>query len=386
MRLQHIPDRLARIPARPGTGARAVAVVGAAVLAAAVLAPQPAMATPLPEGDGSVGAVGAVTPLADAGTYTMVDLGKLGQRTYPQAINTWLEVAGHFFDPDEGWHAFFSSPWRTGGSLVRLPELPCPDCASLASHAMAINGWGTIAGTSSAPDGTHAVLWVGDTVRDLGKFGEDANVTGMNNRGQVVGYGLTPAGEWHAFVWSEATGMRDIAPDLGWARAYDINDRGQIVGQCGDEVTTAKACLWEPDGTLRIVAGRPDDNAIARAINNRGVVVGSYGDADRHDRAFAWSAGVLTPLTGADDHSAIATDVNDAGTIVGHWYLPSPVGPWVWRDGHLTELPASASGSRQGPPTPYAVNRIGVIAGTSGTEDDPWFHAVLWHPSGLPAG
>ena len=330
------------------------------VAAAVVLRPLPAAAV-----------VAGTVP-----SYTMVDLGKIGQRAEAVSINSRSEVVGNY--SAGGWRGFLISPERTGGALVELPALACPECSETIATAVAINDRGEIAGTSSGVDGTHAVLWVAGAVRDLGRFGDDTAVVAMNNRGQVLGTGLGTDGTWHVWVWSARTGMRDISAGLWTARPYDINDRGQIVGQCGTSVGMLRACLWEPDGTLRIIPTEPGYDAVATAVNNRGVVVGSYGDAYRHSRAFRWERGMLTPVTGASDYSAIATDINDAGIVVGYWYLPSPTGPWAVRNGTVINLPATGSGPRQGPAMPKSINREGVIVGTSGTDDDVWFHAVLW--------
>lgn len=322
--------------------------------------------------------VPAQAAVAASGSYTMVDLGKLGQKSEAVSINSRSEVVGNFFDPDRGYGAFLSSPSRTGGAMVELPGLPCPDCGMQYAFARAINDQGVIAGEALAPDGVHAVMWIGTTIRDLGMFGANTQVTAMNNRGQVVGYGTTAAGEWHVYLWSARTGAVDISPGVSWARAYDINDRGQVVGECGSTPPNTMACLWQPNGTVVTVAGQNGYGATAMGINNNGTVVGEYGDTARHGVAFRWSAGVLTTLTDPAGYSAIAMDVNDVGTIVGYNYLPSAAGPWVYRNGQLTDLPASPSGTRQGPSMAYEVNRSGVIAGRSGTTDDPWFHAVVW--------
>jgi hypothetical protein len=53
---------------------------------------------------------------------------------------------------------------------------------------------------------------------------------GINNRGQVVGFG-----GFDGFVWNSRTATLSTLPGLTrfGAAAYDINDRGQIVGSAG---------------------------------------------------------------------------------------------------------------------------------------------------------
>ena len=58
----------------------------------------------------------------------------------------------------------------------------------------------------------------------------------LNNRGQVVGRSFTivegEISSMHAFVWEDGT-LTDLGALPGDARRFgwDINDRGQIVGQ-----------------------------------------------------------------------------------------------------------------------------------------------------------
>ena len=75
-------------------------------------------------------------------------------------------------------------------------------------------------------------------IRDLGTI-PGANITyarGVNDRGHVVGEAYVAGGR-RAFVYTDARGMEDlnelIDPAAGWLleRAWDINNRGQIVGR-----------------------------------------------------------------------------------------------------------------------------------------------------------
>jgi probable HAF family extracellular repeat protein len=103
------------------------------------------------------------------------------------------------------------------------------------SFARDINHLGHVIGTPALSDGTsHAFLWTGSgPMQDLGIAGIP---TAINNSGQIVG-SSSVAGSQHAFVYLGNGPMQDlnglIDPASGWtlSAAIDINDRGQIVGE-----------------------------------------------------------------------------------------------------------------------------------------------------------
>jgi len=86
--------------------------------------------------------------------------------------------------------------------------------------------------------GTHAFLWTeAKGMKDLGHLGGGYSIAqAINNNGEVVGYSTLPGGTRRAFRWSSFGGMKDLNTLLpsgsGWVltEANDINDRGQVVG------------------------------------------------------------------------------------------------------------------------------------------------------------
>jgi probable HAF family extracellular repeat protein len=164
----------------------------------------------------------------------MRDLGTLGgERSEAVAINDhgqvvgWSETGatGNYEYPIR--HAFL---WENG-KMIDLGE----------GEAVAINERSQVVGSSSEG---HAFLWQRGKMIDLGTLGgERSEAVAINERGQVVGssemsaktdasgFDVTPE---HAVVWE-----RDLRPtDLGglgaagdWSEAYQINQRGQIVGR-----------------------------------------------------------------------------------------------------------------------------------------------------------
>jgi hypothetical protein len=181
----------------------------------------------------------------------------------------------------------------------------------------------------------------------------------------------------------------------------EVNNAGVIIGNNGDTTT---ALMWR-NGTRDVVA----HNANAWDINDRGVVVGTLFTADGHHRAYRWHSGVLTQLPGRD---GAAFGVNDLGWVVGEaddrqgatrvalWRgngleilnadPGDPVGPavgvnnagqiiglnpWVWSDGTFTDL-----GETFGHPT--AIDDAGVVVGVLDPEDGSPMAPIMWTAPG----
>jgi probable HAF family extracellular repeat protein len=132
--------------------------------------------------------------------------------------------------------------WDRDGSVQDLGSLggtSNPHLLGVGNIAFSINNRGEVAGTSALPGSTthHPFLWTKDTgMRDLGVLDGDAVGAGLaiNNRGDVVGASI---GEKpRAVLWRDGeksdlnTLIRGDSPFLKLLTAFGINDGGQIVG------------------------------------------------------------------------------------------------------------------------------------------------------------
>lgn len=181
-----------------------------------------------------------------------------------------------------------------------------------ASAATAINDQGQVVGISGKCDvavgrrsATHAVLWDGDRVVDLGNLGGDFWHTPMaiNNRGDVVGFSNPPDGDLdgdslRAFLWTQSGGMKDLGKFQGdeSSQALGINMAGQIVGvSCGN---VCHAVLWQDGKMLRLqdLVGTsfPDLLWSARAISDSGQITGRLVDHVT-GKTFAYVATPIAP-------------------------------------------------------------------------------------------
>jgi probable HAF family extracellular repeat protein len=133
---------------------------------------------------------------------TMLDLGALsgGSNSAANAINASGQIVG-MADNSSGWgHAFLYS----NGTMQDLGVLPGTE----KSTALAINQSGQVVGEAdSGPYSvSHAFVYTGGTVLDLNGLIDPSSgwvlqcADGINDRGQIVGYGVNPGGQTDAFL------------------------------------------------------------------------------------------------------------------------------------------------------------------------------------------
>lgn len=187
---------------------------------------------------------------------TMTDLTSLGV-LHAYGINDSGQIAGTC-GPSTGP----TSPCVvSNGKVTDLPNPPNFDCGV----AVAINHNGQVLGEcgDSSGNGT-AVVWTNGTPTVLGTLGGPyVNATGLNNLGQVCGFGQTSTYAQHGFFWSNGT-FTDLGNNFF---AAALNDSAAIVA--GDEIYSG--------GTVQnlnnlVPAGSPQIDS-ATGINDNGQIV-----------------------------------------------------------------------------------------------------------------
>jgi probable HAF family extracellular repeat protein len=169
------------------------------------------------------------------------DLQKSGPgEGYAWDVNASGRIVGTFYsDFDGGSQGSFT--WTESSGLQLL------DGTADGGEALAISEAGRIVGWSRGV----AYFW-SEGLRDvLGTLGGGSSVAlGVNDAPtvQIVGGSSVQRGaDFHAFIWSESGGMRDLGLPKGrsFARAEDVNATGWVVGWTSSRSGAERATLWK---------------------------------------------------------------------------------------------------------------------------------------------
>jgi probable HAF family extracellular repeat protein len=204
------------------------------------------------------------------------------------------------------------------------------------------------------------------SVTDLGTLpGGDFSISqGINDRGQVTGYGAVGS-QSNPFLWTAALGIQDLGTLSGdpgcWAAG--INNSGEVVGGCATPDGTDSAFLWTRSNGMQNMS--PGTNCFASGVNDSGEVVGYYDVAGGVSHAFLWTAtGGIQDLGTLGGTNSYAQAINVLGQVVGFSYLADNVTDhaFLWTQaGGMQDIDASSTGNSFA----YAINAAGEVAGAA---------------------
>ena len=225
--------------------------------------------------------------------------------------------------------------------------------------AYAVNADAVVAGASGAPGARTAfVTPFGSGPQPLpGLVGSpDTLALGVHPDGWAVGTSVE--GFYARPVSFQSGSAVDLLPTALIGEARAVNASGAIAGWAYDDGT--KAIVWQAGGSV-VVPG--SSYAQAFAINDAGVVAGTYYATDGALHAFRWSgAGDPAVLPTLGGTLAKGLGINEAGDVVGDAMRPSSSNEQavLWRaGGELVEL-GTFGGARS---SARDVNNHGQIVG-----------------------
>ena len=166
----------------------------------------------------------------------------------------------------------------------------------------------------------------GTTLKDIGTLGGWwSRAYDINDRGQIVGDSTNITGYVHAFLYG-GSAMNDLGT-LGGSSSYawGINNSGQIVGMSTIAGDSAYHAFLYDGGNMIDIGTLGGTFATASAINERGQIVGTSTVAgDYH--AFLYDGGNMIDLNcllpkGSGWELTDASDINDLGQITGYGYI-----------------------------------------------------------------
>jgi probable HAF family extracellular repeat protein len=294
-------------------------------------------------------------PARASGRYHAVDFGFGGEA---RAINNHGQVVGEGSVGPEGsgTHGFLWS----GGKVTDLGVLEQGEREY--GRATAVNDRGEVAGFSvfrgdPEQSSQHAFRWQHGVLTDIDPTSYDSMAVAIDNHGRIAGTRYTADGA-HVFRWQAG-----IMTDLGTGYAWDMNDRGQVVGQ--NRIGGTGAAMWYQGRVYELGAPAGLDDWRPIAVNDRGWIVGNGGVLT--DRAYLLRSGIFLDLGTLGGISASAVDVNDRGEVLGiSETATGAVHPFLWRAGKMIDL------TTRGIPDSMTVNALGNDGQIVGTVGDPF--------------
>ncbi len=186
------------------------------------------------------------------------------------------------------------------------------------TRAFQISDSDDVVGESLVPAkaGSWPVVWQHHALRPIESCC-GGSAMGSNRQGEVVGDAYDEEGRYHAFLWTNAGGLRSIGPPQEYSAAIAINVRGHVL------IEAPSGALFYAEGSSMPLKRAAKTPTHPRALNDCDVIVGSFGPFSDASRAFVWekSLGVqdLNSLVPASSGWKLesAAGINNRGEIVG---------------------------------------------------------------------
>ncbi|HVT13591.1 MAG TPA: hypothetical protein VHE55_15100 [Fimbriimonadaceae bacterium] len=313
----------------------------------------------------------AVTPVAyGQRTYRLVAVTPHGITGRAFGIDGLGEVTGVMISSGES-HAMLYS----GGSLYDLGTL-----GGFSSEGLAINSSGHIVGDAERANGQIAAfLYRGGSLTDLG-FAVDSLAFGINGSDQIVGE-VNP-GRRNGFLYDHGSVQYlGTLPGGRESEARSINDSGLVTGWADSPTSfgynASHAILFSGAALTDLGTLLGDISSLGMGINNLGHITGSS-QSGTASRAFLYDGTTMRSISTLP-WSTYGKSINDLDEVVGV-VDSSPSGSgFLYSDGTCFWLPALIDSSGDGYGIfPTAIDDDHLIAGEAASADEDF--AVLLVP------
>ncbi len=306
----------------------------------------------------------------------VVSLPAVGQNYELHVLGTWGGISAEAWDINNARQIVGKIDSHMIGTRAFLWQddsagLLEPSTTPVVSWARRINESGVILGERSSVYDGHIFLYDG-TTNDIGTLGGSICLPGgINNNGDII---ANPGGYsvYSAVIRHQDGTTANVQPLVAGKsiRGSDINDSGDAVGLAeSSDVSPTGYNRWHAwvyrDGETVDIDTFGSIGSSADAINNAGLVVGSWTAADYVTNIFTWQDGVGTSLGNMGGSAIWAYDLNEAGEFVGA--SESATGfstAFIYRDGGFHALSDLGYGAAA-----LGVNDNGWIAGYVMTAD-----------------
>lgn len=230
-----------------------------------------------------------------------------GTESYARDVSNNGVVVGLAFippanSPTTGYRAF---DWTLPGGMMNLGTLPGGTYSTgraVSADGSTAAGWsGTLVG--SQQEVTHACIWTGAGVFDLGSAGAGtSSAYGISaDSSVVVGYSYIN-GQKRAVRWTmPGGGMTNLGVPAGggwvYSTANGVSGNGSVVVGSAAK-SNGNSLAWRWSGGVMATLGTLPRGAFSEAVGastDGSVVVGSS-DSRSGSRAFRWQSGVMTDL------------------------------------------------------------------------------------------
>ncbi len=255
--------------------------------------------------------------------YTVIQIPD-SNATYPRDINNQQIVAGFLYRPPASPQSPEESDVLVGFVQHKRLVLSVAGLYNDQMIANGINDRGDITGMAIAASGLSTAYLLSRGVLNRVEFpGSYAtNVHGLNNKGEFAGFYYTPtAVQGRAFVYrnGEYTTLDPLNGQQGMSRAFDINDKGDVVGdfQPDDGTLLPRRGFLFRRGSYTPIEVPGALSTGASSINNAGVIVGTYSEDGITTRGFIfWKGRFATVHIPGSSYTEVSA-INNNGKIVG---------------------------------------------------------------------